>query len=364
MAAAAAAAAGGSHTVKAVAALRLQRDRSTTYQHWTSLFHRAITGDITATELQHNIQGIILPEFQRISTQLRQLQAELTETADKTEQPQNSTASPSNAEESADPADIKCRTSSALLSASSFASSAMALAAWIDRLQELEREHYAVTLSLANQLVEHCTPNVCLESESGSLKTAEGVQTVSETTKAEMPRRRRRSTGIRSLFKPGSSDDDEPCELVKEPSARIAQSPPVPSAPGPGPTMPTLRVHDVERCALYRLIPPRYYTHLHFVACRCSLEDVGSTSGHSANRKDDRVGEKNASVDTELVALPATDAGKGGVSIIARYAPSDVSSRCADWSGAVAAIVHRQEWLRAAIEELCEELQAEISDDA
>ncbi|CAJ1027780.1 hypothetical protein Q4I30_004655, partial [Leishmania utingensis] len=143
----------------AVAALKLQRDRSTAYQQWTSLFYRAIIGDITATELQRHIQGIVLPEFQRISTQLRSLQEVLTVSVAETEQQPNGHPSP--------------HLTTNAPSSSSTAAKATALARWIDRLQDLEREHYTVTLSLANQLVQHCTPNVCVESERKPLAAAE-----------------------------------------------------------------------------------------------------------------------------------------------------------------------------------------------
>ncbi|CAJ1989526.1 protein of unknown function - conserved [Leishmania donovani] len=341
-----------SNRAQAVAALKLQRDRSTTYQQWTLLFHRAITGDITATELQRNIQGIVLPEFQRISTQLRTLQKALTETAVETEQRQNGHPSPhSPAEAPEGPADNRQQTSSAL-------------AIWIDRLQDLEREHYTVTLSLANQLVEHCTPNVCLESESEP-------STATEAGKAEegTPKRTGEPADIKSLFKPDSSDDEQ-YELVERRPNHIAHSPPAPSiaaasAPAPAPATPTLRVHDVERCTLLRLIPPRYRTHLYFVKCRGVMDSLGGPPDHSANGDDVNGTEgSTARVEEELVALPSKGARRDEAPILAHYAPSAVACRCAGWSSAVASIIHRQESLRAAIEDLCEELQGEISDDA
>lgn len=342
-----------SNRAQVVAALKLQRDRSATYQQWALLFHRAIIGDITATELQRNIQGIVLPEFQRISTQLRTLQKALTETAAETEQRQNGHPSPHSPTESpAGPADSKLQTSAAL-------------AMWIDRLQNLEREHYTVTLSLANQLVEHCTPNVCLDSENAPSTAAEAGKVDEDT-----PWPTGEPADIKSLFKPDSSDDEQ-YELVERRPNRIAHSPPVPStaaasAPAPAPAAPSLRVHDVERCTLLRLIPTRYHTHLYFVACRGALDDLGGPSDHSAN--DDDVdgteGTKAREEEEELVALPPKGARRDGVPTIAHYTPSAVARRCAGWSSAVASIIHRQESLRAAIEDLCEELQGEISDDA
>lgn len=338
-----------SNRAQAVSALKLQRDRSATYQQWTLLFHRAITGDITATELQRNIQGIILPAFQRISTQLRTLQKTLTET----EQRQNGHLSPhSPTEAPAGPADNRQQTSSAL-------------SMWIDRLQDLEREHYTVTLSLANQLVDHCTPNVCLESESESSTAVEAGKEEGDTPE----NRAGEPADIKSLFKPDSSDDEQ-YELVERRPNHIAHSPPAPStaaasAPAPAPAAPTLRVHDVERCILLRLIPPRYRTHLYFVTCRGAMDDLGGSSDHSANGDDvDGTEGSTSRVEEELVALPSKGARRDGAPTLAHYAPSAVACRCAGWSSAVASIIHHQESLRAAIEDLCEELQGEISDDA
>ncbi|KAI5690366.1 hypothetical protein MNV84_04531 [Leishmania braziliensis] len=336
----------------AVAALKLQRDRSTAYQQWTSLFYRAIIGDITATELQRHIQGIVLPEFQRISTQLRSLQEVLTVSVAETVQQPNGHPSPhltTNAPAGA--ADHRRWTSSAPLSSTT--AKATALARWIDRLQDLEREHYTVTLSLANQLVQHCTPNVCVESERKPLAAAE----------EDISRRTDEATDIKSLFKPDSSDEEQ-CELVQSHPTHIAHSTTAPSAAAA--PAPSLRVHDVERCSLLRLIPPRYHTCLYFVACHGAVDDLGGSPDHSANDSNDDDGEggNQPCVEAELIALPDKHVSTDEAPIIAHYAPFVVARRCAAWSSAVTAIVHRQESLRAAIEELCEELQGEISDDA
>ncbi|KAG5477598.1 hypothetical protein CUR178_05303 [Leishmania enriettii] len=339
-----------SNGTQAVEALKLQRERSATYQQWMSLFHRALLGDITATELQRNIEDIILPEFQRISTQLRMLQKSLLETAAEVEHAKNGRLLPqSTAEVATGFADSKQQASSAPPSSSE--AKATALAMWIARLQDLESEHYTVTVSLANRLVEHCTPNVRVVSESDSAAvTTTGTQ-----------KRSSESADIRSLFKPDSSDDDEQYELVPpDPSAAAAAA-----APEAAPAAPTLRVHDVESCTLARLIPQRYHTHLYFVACRGAADDLDGSLDHSASESDDvdDTEKTKAYAVAELVALPAKGARRDGAPTIAHYAPRAVACRCANWSSAVAAIIRRQELLRAAIEDLCEELQGEISDD-
>ncbi|GET89297.1 hypothetical protein, conserved [Leishmania tarentolae] len=336
-------AATASNRAQAIAALKLQRDRSTSYQQWASLFHRALTGEITATELQRNIQGILLPEFQRISTQLRTLQKALTE-----QQTNGHASSYSTTEAPAGPADNQQLASSSL-------------AMWIDHVQDLEREHYTVTLSLMNQLVQHCTPNVCCEAES-ELSTG----TEEEKAKEDTPKRAGEPADIKSLFKRDSSDDEQ-YELVERHSRHTAHSLPEPSidaasVPAPAPAVPTLRVHDVERCTLLHLIPQRYHTHLYFVMCRGALDDLGGSSDHSVNDNDDGAEGSKARGEEELVVLPFKGARRDGAHTVACYAPSAIACRCADWSNAVASIIRRQESLRAAIEDLCEELQGEISD--
>lgn len=361
-----------------VAALKLQRERSSTYQQWTSQFHRALMGDIKPGELQRNIQGIILPEFQRISTALRSLQKSLTQQNSSDEETTSSAKSVTKSEE-------------------------QRLAQWIDQLQDLEREHYGVTLSLANKLVEHCTPNVpsastapgsALHDDSKEKEAnAPSYNTATWTEEEVVP------TDMKSLFKPDDSDDEGLASgEVEWRETRSTGYPPAPTAASPAQTKPvtsaearaptatatttnapvaaTLRVHDNGRCSLLRLIPPRYHTHLFFVDCRDGLDELDGASTNSdasVALKENRRNNGEATVDDgdgEEALLPvyAKESDAEGASRTQRgaplgfYAPSAISHRCVEWSRAVGPIVRRQDALRAAIEDLCEELQSEISD--
>ncbi|KAG5477067.1 hypothetical protein LSCM1_05407 [Leishmania martiniquensis] len=361
-------AATASNRAQAVKALKLQRERSATYQQWMSLFYRALIDDITVTELQRSIQGIILPEFQRISSQLQALRKSLMEAAVEAEHPRSGRCSPPSA--SAAPTGLAVnqqQTTSA--PPSSCCAKATALAMWITRLQDLEREHYTVAVGLANHMVEHCTPNVRAESERPLSAVAASGAADKQNAETDTQKRSGESAGIKSIFKPDSSDDDELYERVERQPKAIAHGPPDPSTPtaavpAPAPVAPTLRVHDVERCALPRLIPQRYHTYLYFVTCRGAADDLDGSSDHSANDSDGADSERRKTyAGTDLVALPAKGARSDGAPTIARYAPSAVACRCAKWSSAVATILRQQMSLRTAIEDLCEELQGEISDD-
>lgn len=378
----------------AVAALKLQRERSTAYQQWTLQFHRAITGDITASELQRNIQGIVLPEFQRISTQLRTLQRTLEESA--STRLSCGTTAGAGARVEVDNKRKSCGPPSE--------ARALALASWIDRLQDLEREHYTVTLGLANQLVEHCTPNVCRATAEDGAAAATAPAT-SAQQQQHPSAATAVSTDIKDLFKPDDSDGDEEerggdgAPLYERVDRRSRQTPAAPSAPvhavaatgnksssaavgEDGAASPVLRVHDADRCPLARLVPPRFHTHLFFVPCRNAIDELGgggsgsssrsvSTAGENAGGEGRGGGDAPSEADenkrtrpreSELVPLHAKRAARGD-GVIARYDPAAVARRCLAWSSGVGAVVHQQEAIRAAIEDLCEELQGEISDD-
>lgn len=324
--------ASSSPTASCVSALKLQRERSATYQKWTSLFHRALLGDITPSELQRNIQGILLPEFQRISLALRDLQSRQSEAGSTT------------------------------------------LSQWIDQLQDLEREHYGVTLSLANHLVDHCSPNV--RSAAAAVATdataVDATQPMATTTSsAEV-----NAVELKSIFKPADSDDDDDAALrsgevewreakssTKPPAAQQQQQPPAAAAETKGEASATLCVHDVDRCALQRLIPPRYHTSLFFVDCRAGFDELAGVA--DAPFSADRDG-RDSEGEEELMPLFAKGHNGGDTagndSPVAFYNPVTVAQRCVAWSHTVRPIVRRQETLRSAIEDLCEELQGVISD--
>ncbi|KAK7194532.1 hypothetical protein NESM_000370400 [Novymonas esmeraldas] len=350
-----------SSTANAVAVLKLQRERSAAYQQWTSLFHRAITGDITVSELHRNTQGIILPQFQHVSTQMRTIQHALVE----------------RVEQSRDGG----QTTSTDTAAAATVTSAAALARWIDRLQDLEREHYAVTLDLATRLVEHCAANVTAAPAGDGDDRAAMAQSGMAVGGAGTPGHAvDGATALAGLFRADSSgsDDDDAgdghVERRPRPEARgttaaaavttaaaAAGAATVSSPPAAAAATPSLCVHDADRCALLRLVPPRHHTFLYFVRCHGADDDDGSS--------DDDGGNSSASAhgaDLDLVALHAKASPPHGAAaapvVLAYYAPSAVAHRCASWSSAVAAVAQRQESVRVAIEDMCDDLQADISD--
>ncbi|KAL7706297.1 hypothetical protein N2W54_004890 [Lotmaria passim] len=360
---------GGGNDIRAsrVTALRLQRERSSAYQQWTSQFHRALIGEVTPSELQRNTENIIVPAFQRISTALRTLQKSLDEdTHDDATAPQQSVFSHPAADHT-------------------HPAQRVSLVRWIDQLQNLEREHYSVTLSLANQLVEHCTPNLLAASSPSAISTAGGTHQPADGRVNAMgevvP------TDIRSLFKPGDSDDDDDNRYNGTVEWREKRSAGPPPAPTTAPTAAsaekekeeaeatcTLRVHDGGRCALLRLIPPRCDAHLFFVDCKDGIDELGgaadlpapssSPTNHYANNN----AKSGESEKEELLPVYAKESRDGAADAFQRgppigfYDPSVIAQRCMGWSHTVVPIVRRRDALRAAIEELCEEMQSDISD--
>ncbi|KPI90005.1 hypothetical protein ABL78_0865 [Leptomonas seymouri] len=321
-----------------VALLKLQRERSFTYQQWNTQFHRALVGDITPSELQRNIQGIILPEFQRVSTALRTLQASL---AAQTGDGAVPNAAPASATENS--------------VAGGKRDNQRNLAAWIDALQNLEREHYGVTLSLANQLVDHCTPNAVPAPPSAGEEEKKGTVPQGEVVVAS----------ILSLLKPDDSENEDRSNEVK--GNACTSQPVADAAEKVSAATATLRVHDGGRCALQRLVPPRYQKHLFFVDCKEGVDELGGAPDSRAAS----CAPSNDS-DEELLALPLYEKERGDGAAgnsergppIAFYEPSAISRRCVGWSRTVEPIVRRQHALRAAIEDMCEELQNDISDSA
>jgi hypothetical protein len=326
-----------------VAALKLQRERSSTYQQWTLQFYRALIGDVTPNELQRSIQGIILPAFQRVSTSLRTLQRSLTEQAEK---------------DGSSIADNKHSTQQRLVR-------------WIDQLQELEREHYDVTLSLVNKLVDHCASNLLCASAAtdGESQGKEAPQPASNTASQS---REVAPVDITSLFKPADSDDEQ--DPNNEWEWREPRSTGYPPVPTPAPeekeesATATLCVHDGGRCALLRLIPPRYHTHLFFVDCKDGLDELRGASDLPDSSASPASKQSDGDDDDELLPVypkERSETAAGNTqrgTPLAFYRPSTISRRCVDWSHTVEPVAHRQDALRATIEELCEELQSEISD--
>ncbi|KPA79708.1 hypothetical protein ABB37_05473 [Leptomonas pyrrhocoris] len=340
--------------VSGAAALKLQRERSSTYQQWTSQFHRALAGAITPDELHRNIQGVVLPELQRVSTALRALQRSLTEQMGGDGVPNPATASAAE-NRVADNQHSRERN----------------LAEWIDQLQSLEREHYGVTLALASQLVDHCTPNVLsalpLTGEKEEMQSQGLPAKATELSGEVVP------ADVKSLFKPEDSEDEDSNEEIEWRGKRPAGPPPAPApaaeadAAEKQTAVPaTLCVHDGGRCALLRLIPPLFQTHLFFVDCKEGVDELGGASSSSSASLSPHDGDDGA----ESLALPvygkresgrAAGNGQRGTPI-AYYVPSVVSHRCVGWSRTVEPIVRRQDALRTAIEDMCEELQNEVSD--
>ncbi|CAD2217389.1 hypothetical protein AGDE_10364 [Angomonas deanei] len=104
-------------------AIALQRERCATYQQWDSVFHGAIVGEYSSAHLQQVVAETVIPSFQKVSSGLRELQKQVRETAPSTDQ------------------------------------LAQFFVQWVEAIQEVEGEHYRVSVTLASTIAGHCTLN-------------------------------------------------------------------------------------------------------------------------------------------------------------------------------------------------------------
>ncbi|RNC42140.1 hypothetical protein TcCL_NonESM08260 [Trypanosoma cruzi] len=105
-----------------VKALQLQHSRCEVYQLWDAKFHLALSGALSAVDLQTILTNTIVAAFQQVSSSLRQLQ-DIIRVEEK---------------EAAEDGDLR-----------------QFLVAWIDRVQRLEQEHYHTSVRLSQQIAEH-----------------------------------------------------------------------------------------------------------------------------------------------------------------------------------------------------------------
>ncbi|KAF5224591.1 hypothetical protein ECC02_002230 [Trypanosoma cruzi] len=105
-----------------VKALQLQHSRCEVYQLWDAKFHLALSGALSAVDLQTILTNTIVAAFQQVSSSLRQLQ-DIIRVEEK---------------EAAENGDLR-----------------QFLVAWIDRVQRLEQEHYHTSVRLSQQIAEH-----------------------------------------------------------------------------------------------------------------------------------------------------------------------------------------------------------------
>lgn len=115
-------------------ALDLQRRRCVCYHRWSDEINALLAGKSTSHDLCGAMEQVIVQELQHISTDLRALQASL-------RNDESRHASNGNSSSSSD--------------VPSTSSTLPVLHAWIDRLQEVEREHYVSSVKLTQLIVRH-----------------------------------------------------------------------------------------------------------------------------------------------------------------------------------------------------------------